>query len=133
MNNIRDIEPSTAGLRTNVYHLHLPLYILDVIRLFQDHPKYAKGLQEADIVAMLAKESFACGDLISQVKAAIKDLTSAGFIRYLYQGYRTLGPFAKLGQARTVRQFNIAWEHLKDMQNISCMNLSTTSSSPMCD
>ncbi|XP_013113142.2 uncharacterized protein LOC106091217 [Stomoxys calcitrans] len=129
MRNIRDIEPSTCGLRQNVYHLHLPLFVLDAIRLFQDHPQYVRGLKEADIVNMLKKESFACGDIAAQVKNVLKELTTAGFVRYNSQGYRTLGPFAKLGQARTQRQFNMAWEHLKDLQSISCTSLYASSSS----
>lgn len=56
MLNIRDVEPSTSIVRRNIYHLHIPLFVLDAIRLFQDHPKYVKGLQEAHIVAMLEKE-----------------------------------------------------------------------------
>lgn len=56
MLNICDTASTTSGLRWNAYHLHIPLYVLDVIRLFQDHPKYAKGIQEEHIVAMLEKE-----------------------------------------------------------------------------
>lgn len=54
--NIRDIEPTTSSLRRNDYHLYTPLFVLDVIRLFQDHPKYVRGLKEIDIVTLLEKE-----------------------------------------------------------------------------
>ncbi|KAL9922369.1 uncharacterized protein LOC119643780 [Glossina fuscipes] len=126
---IRDIEPSTSCLRRNVYHLHIPLFVLDAIRLFQDHPKYVHGLKECHILALLEKESFACGDLESQVKMALKELTASGFVRYVCQGYRTLGPFAKLALARTPRQFNVAWDRLTEMQKISCSSLTSPSSS----
>lgn len=62
------------------------------------------------------------------MKAALEELTSAGFVRYNSTGYRTLGPFAKLGQARTKQQFTKAWERLNAMQKISCSSLSSTSS-----
>ena len=54
--SIRDIEPSTSYLRRNVYHIHVPLFVMDVVRLFQDHPKYCRGLKEKHIVDMLEKE-----------------------------------------------------------------------------
>ncbi|XP_073848988.1 uncharacterized protein [Musca autumnalis] len=133
MLNIRDTEPTTSGIRWNVYHLHIPLYVLDVIRLFQDHPKYVKGLQETDIVAMLEKEPFACGDIAAQVKTALSELTTTGFVRYVSQkGYRTLGPFARLSQARTKRQQDKAWKHLHDMHKTSLSNLTTLSNLRSC-
>lgn len=55
-NNIKDTEPSTSCLRLNVYHLHVPLFVLDCVRLFQDHPKYIRGLQESHLVALMEKE-----------------------------------------------------------------------------
>ncbi|KAI8123937.1 hypothetical protein CVS40_5733 [Lucilia cuprina] len=54
--NIRDVEPTTSSLKRNDYHLHTPLFVLDVIRLFQDHPKYIGGLKESHIVGLLEKE-----------------------------------------------------------------------------
>lgn len=54
-NNISEIEPSSY-IRRNIYHLNVPLFVLDVIRLFQDHPKYNKGLKENHIAAILEKE-----------------------------------------------------------------------------
>lgn len=54
--NICDVEPTTSTLRRNEYHLNTPLFVLDVIRLFQDHPKYVTGLKESHIVALLEKE-----------------------------------------------------------------------------
>lgn len=59
---------------------------------------------------------------------ALKELTTSGFVRYVNQGYRTLGPFAKLGSARNQRQYNSTWERLNEMQKISCSSLSTVSS-----
>jgi len=116
---IREIEPSTSHPPGNVYHLNTSLYVLDVVRMFQDHPKYySDGLKEADIVQMLAKESFACGDIESQVRMALKELSSAGFVRLVQQGYRTLGPYAKLSLARSPRQFNAAWERLCELQKV---------------
>lgn len=53
---IRDCEPTTLQLPFNTYHIHLPLYILDMVRMFQDHPKYSNGIQEEHILEMLEKE-----------------------------------------------------------------------------
>ena len=53
---------------------------------------------------------------------ALKELTSCGFVRYVSQGYRTIGPFAKLALARTPRQLHLAWERLNEMQKIACTN-----------
>lgn len=152
--NIRDCEPSTSCLRRNIYHLHVPLFVFDTIRLFQDHPKFLRGLKEYHIIDMLEKEwvvknyspekkfiyssnfhafivfrGFACGDVEAQVKMALKELSSTGFVRYINNGYRTLGPFARLALARTPRQFNIAWDRLCELQKISTTSLSSSFSS----
>ncbi|XP_011199997.1 uncharacterized protein LOC105223834 [Bactrocera dorsalis] len=127
--NIRDCEPSTSCLRRNIYHLHVPLFVFDTIRLFQDHPKFLRGLKECHIIDMLEKEGYACGDVEAQVKMALKELSSSGFVRYINNGYRTLGPFARLALARTPRQFNIAWDRLCELQKISTTSLSSSCSS----
>ena len=54
--NIRDTEPSTSCLRRNEYHLNTILFVLDCVRLFQDHPKYIRGLKESHIVSLFEKE-----------------------------------------------------------------------------
>lgn len=54
--SICDIQPSTSCLRRNVYHMNVQLFVLDVVRIFQDHPKFSKGLKESHIVEMLEKE-----------------------------------------------------------------------------
>lgn len=59
---------------------------------------------------------------------ALKDLTISGFVRKINQGYRTLGPFAKLALCRTPNQLNNAWERLNKLQKIYCINLSSCSS-----
>lgn len=53
---ISDCQPTTLAMHHNAYHIHLPLYIMDMVRTFQDHPKYLNGIQEQDIVEMLQKE-----------------------------------------------------------------------------
>lgn len=70
----------------------------------------------------------ATGDVEAQVKMAIKELTASGFVRFVSQGYRTIGPFAKLALARTPHQQNVAWERLNKMQKINCSNLGSCSS-----
>ncbi|KAH8252801.1 hypothetical protein KR032_001918 [Drosophila birchii] len=117
---IRDCEPTTLRLPFNTYHIHLPLYILDMVRIFQDHPKYSGGIQEEHILDMLEKEPFACGDLESQVKTALLDLTAKGFVRFINNGYRTLGPIAKLANARSVRHFNMTWQRIAELQKVNC-------------
>ncbi|EDW00752.1 uncharacterized protein LOC6560914 [Drosophila grimshawi] len=116
---IRDCEPTTSMMHSNAYHIHLPLYIMDMVRIFQDHPKYVNGIKENDIVEMLRKESFACGDLEAQVKTAVMDLSAKGFIRYLNNGYRTLGPIAKLANARNVRNFCATWQRIAELQKVN--------------
>ncbi|KAM7344770.1 uncharacterized protein ACRADG_011360 [Cochliomyia hominivorax] len=123
--NIRDVEPTTSHIIRNVYHLHIPLFVLDVIRLFQDHPKYMDGLEETHIVAFLENEDIATGDIEAQVKMALKELAFSGFVRKINQGYRTLGPFAKLASARTRNQLNNAWEHLNKMQKNRSININS--------
>lgn len=54
-NNISDVESSTVSLRRNVYHLNVSLFVLDTIRLLQEHPRYPAGLTEEDIVAQMNK------------------------------------------------------------------------------
>ncbi|KNC32118.1 hypothetical protein FF38_08212 [Lucilia cuprina] len=130
--NIRDVEPTTSSLKRNDYHLHTPLFVLDVIRLFQDHPKYIGGLKESHIVGLLEKEDIATGDVEAQVRMALKELMSIGFVRFVSQGYRTLGPFAKLALARTPHQQNVAWERLNKMQKINCMNFGSSFSMRSC-
>lgn len=71
------------------------------------------------ILLFVCCRSYACGDIESQVKMALRDLTSTGFVRYVNHGYRTLGPYAKLALARTSRQYNIAWDHLNKAHKIS--------------
>ncbi|XP_037951814.1 uncharacterized protein LOC119682440 [Teleopsis dalmanni] len=126
---ITNSASSTCVIRANEYHLHIPLYVLDVIRILQDHPAYFKGLKEKHIVEMLEKECFACGDINGQVRVALKELSAAGFVRCINHSYRTLGPFAKLAQARSQRQLNSAWMKITEMQNMSCTSLLSTSSS----
>ncbi|XP_017468155.1 PREDICTED: uncharacterized protein LOC108360405 [Rhagoletis zephyria] len=75
---------------------------------------------------MLAKEGYACGDVGAQVRMALKELASSGFVRYMNNGYRTLGPFARLALARTPRQFNTAWDRLCELQKISTTSLSSS-------
>ncbi|ALC42232.1 CG3687 [Drosophila busckii] len=116
---ISECEPTTLTMHSNVYHIHLPLYIMDMVRIFQDHPKYVSGIKEQQIVEMLEKESFACGDLEAQVKTAVMDLSAKGFIRYINNGYRTLGPIAKLANARNVRHFCATWQRIADLQKVS--------------
>ena len=77
---------------------------------------------------MFCFRSYACGDLVSQVRMALQELTCNGFVRYIHQGYRTLGPFAKLALARSPQQFNIAWDKICELQNPSTTSLSTVSS-----
>ncbi|TMW50466.1 hypothetical protein DOY81_004462 [Sarcophaga bullata] len=105
--------PITMNLRRNEYHLNTILFVLDCVRLFQDHPKYIRGLKESHIVSLFEKEGFSSGDVEAQVKMALKELTSCGFVRYVSQGYRTIGPFAKLALARTPRQLHLAWERIE--------------------
>lgn len=62
----------------------------------------------------------ATGDVEAQVKMALKELISNGFVRFVNQGYRTIGPFAKLALARTSHQLNIVWERLNKMQKKLC-------------
>ncbi|KAH8421051.1 hypothetical protein KR222_005744 [Zaprionus bogoriensis] len=116
---IIDCEPTTLMMHHNVYHIHLPLYIMDMVRIFQDHPKYVNGIKEQHIVEMLEKESFACGDLEAQVKTAVMDLSAKGFIRYINNGYRTLGPIAKLANARNVRHFCTTWQRIAELQKVN--------------
>ncbi|BFG03432.1 uncharacterized protein DMAD_02690 [Drosophila madeirensis] len=113
---ISDCEPSTSSLPFNAYHIHLPLYIMDMVRVFQDHPDYADGIKESNIIEMLKKEPFACGDLEAQVKTALMDLTAKGFVRYMNNGYRTLGPIAKLSNSRSARHFNQTWQRIAALQ-----------------
>ncbi|XP_030387837.1 uncharacterized protein LOC115634317 [Scaptodrosophila lebanonensis] len=120
---ISDCEPTTSSLHHNTYHMHLPLYIMDVVRMFQDHPKYACGIQQQHILEMLEKEPFACGDLEAQVKTALMDLTAKGFVRYINNGYRTLGPIAKLANARSVRHFNMTWDRIAELHRVTCPNM----------
>ncbi|KAL7738575.1 hypothetical protein ACLKA6_006875 [Drosophila palustris] len=116
---ISDCEPTTLMMHPNAYHIHLPLYIMDMVRIFQDHPKYVNGIKEQHIVEMLEKESFACGDLEAQVKTAVMDLSAKGFIRYINNGYRTLGPIAKLANARNVRHFCATWQRIAELQKVN--------------
>lgn len=89
-NNIRDTEPSTSYLRRNVYHLHVPLFVLDAIRLFQDHPKYVKGLQESHIVALWEKEWVKCSNIVFQdIEGYIYVFHFVAW--YFCQGSSTLG------------------------------------------
>ncbi|XP_017150729.1 uncharacterized protein LOC108160949 [Drosophila miranda] len=113
---IGDCAPSTSSLPFNAYHIHLPLYIMDMVRVFQDHPSYVDGIQEATIIEMLKKEPFACGDLEAQVKTALMYLTAKGFVRYIGNGYRTLGPFAKLSNSRSARHFKQTWQRIAAFQ-----------------
>jgi len=53
---ISDCLPTTLMMHPNAYHIHLPLYIMDMVRIFQDHPKYVDGIEEHHIVEMLEKE-----------------------------------------------------------------------------
>ncbi|KAH8319977.1 hypothetical protein KR074_010475 [Drosophila pseudoananassae] len=129
---IQDCEPTTMRLPFNSYHIHLPLYIMDMVRVFQDHPKYCNGIQEEHILEMLEKEPFACGDLEAQVKTALLDLTAKGFIRFISNGYRTLGPIAKLANARSVRHFNMTWQRIAELQKVNCPSLEGSLSSGPC-
>ena len=81
-----------------------------------------------NFIRFIAFRSYACGDLESQVRMALHELTCCGFVRYVSQGYRTLGPFAKLALARSPRQFNIAWDKIFELQNPSTISLSASSS-----
>ncbi|XP_022228895.1 uncharacterized protein LOC111078500 [Drosophila obscura] len=130
---ICDCEPSTSSLPFNTYHIHLPLYIMDMVRVFQDHPDYVDGIQETTIVEMLRKEPFACGDLEAQVKTAMIDLHAKGFVRYIGNGFRTLGPIAKLSNSRSARHFNQTWQRIAALQKPhgACLEDSTsTGNSP---
>ncbi|EDW72574.1 uncharacterized protein Dwil_GK20631 [Drosophila willistoni] len=120
---ITDCEPTTLSLNFNSYHIHMPLYIMDMVRVFQDHPKYCNGIQAEHILEMLEKEPCVCGDLEAQVKTALLDLTSKGFIRYVGNGYRTLGPIAKLANARSARHFNMNWQRIAEAQKVNCPSL----------
>jgi len=47
------------------------------------------------------------------------DLSAKGFIRYINNGYRTLGPIAKLANARNVRHFCATWQRIAELQKVN--------------
>jgi len=57
------------------------------------------------------------------VKTALLDLTAKGFIRFITNGYRTLGPIAKLSNARSARHFNMTWQRIAELQKVNCPSL----------
>ncbi|XP_055857009.1 uncharacterized protein LOC129919926 [Episyrphus balteatus] len=112
------MNPSSASLncnpvKRNIYHMNIPLFVLDVVRMFQDHPKYKNKLGHRDLVELLRQENFANGDLDSQIGSAVMTLEYLGYIRYINNGYRTLGPYARLTKAKNIKQKIKAWDEIQ--------------------
>lgn len=47
------------------------------------------------------------------------DLSSKGFVRYINNGFRTLGPMAKLANARNLRHFCSTWQRISELQKVN--------------
>lgn len=53
------------------------------------------------------------GDLSSQVSTALRELENYGYLMYMKNGYKTLGPFAKLCATKTQKQRRQVWRKLE--------------------
>lgn len=53
------------------------------------------------------------------MKTAVMDLSSKGFVRYINNGFRTLGPMAKLANARNMRHFCTTWQRISELQKVN--------------
>ena len=57
--------------------------------------------------------NFANGDLDSQIESAVMTLEYLGYIRNINNGYRTLGPYARLTKGKSSKQKIKAWDEIQ--------------------
>lgn len=114
------------------YYQRFALWVLDIIRKYQQYPMFEAGMDKCHIIDYLKKQlsilfireihSFSVfslfrptidGDVESQVDIALQDLETKGFIMETNGSYRTLGPYAKLCSVKSAKQRRTAWEKIE--------------------
>lgn len=110
-----DCNCGTATIENypNPYFSRFSLCVLDVVRRLQQHPLFEKGVEMNHIVEYLRHQPYLDGDLCSQVATALQDLESSGYLMYMKNGYKTMGPFAKISAAKSQKQRRIVWRKLE--------------------
>ncbi|KAL5280467.1 hypothetical protein ACFFRR_004443 [Megaselia abdita] len=105
---------TVSGARFPVeYYQRFALWVLDLIRMYQQHPMFEAGMDKCHIIDYLKKQPTIDGDVESQVDIALQDLENKGFIMESNGSYRTLGPYAKLCSVKSAKQRRTAWEKIE--------------------